>query len=77
MLYASHKPATFDLTGITPVQMDALRDALVMLTQANRTEGKDPYSDEFETMRVRHVAALELIRATNDALRAANGDEEN
>jgi hypothetical protein len=76
MLYARHNPATFDLTGLSPVQLDAVRDALAMLIQANGTKDKDPYSDEFETARLRHIAAIDVLNATHRAVREANGEKD-
>lgn len=76
MLYASHKPASFDLTGISPVQMEALVAGLAMLIDSKRMDGVDPYSDEFEQMRLQRVAAIELLNATKPARREAAGIEE-
>jgi hypothetical protein len=75
-LYARHHPATFDLTGLSPVQLDAVRVALDMLIKADLSKEKDPYSDEFETARVRHIAAIDVLKATHPAVRAANGEND-
>ena len=69
MGYASHKPATYDVTGISEQQFRALRDGLLMMIEANRMDDKELSSARAEQLRLVHVAAIELLDATSDALR--------
>lgn len=76
MLYARHNPATFDLIGLSPVQLDAVRDALVMLIDAKRQDAEGLDWETAEQFRLKHCAAIDVPRATHRAVREANGQED-
>jgi hypothetical protein len=75
MLYARHHPAAFDLTGLSPVQLDAVPDALVMLIDAQRQDAEGLDWETAEQFRLKHCAAIDVLRATNGAVREANGED--
>ena len=76
MLYARHNPATFDLTGLSPVQLDAVRDALAMLIDAKRQDAEGLGWEATEQFRLKHCAAIDVLRATHRAVREANGERD-
>ena len=74
MAYATHQPATYALNEMTEQQFAALREALILLRR--RPLPADTSSDEYEyeTQRLMHIAATDLIRATNQAAHTAAPD---
>jgi hypothetical protein len=71
-LLARYNPATFDLTGMSEIQFDALRTGLVLVIQ--KQNDADPHSDNYERIRLGQIAAKELLDWTNQTLRSRHGD---
>jgi hypothetical protein len=74
--YARHNPSTYDLTGMSETQFDALRVCLLLLLR--QPNEHDPHSDDekFEHMRLRQIAARELIEITTEAVYPTQGDNQ-
>jgi len=75
MAFAVHRPATYELTGITEREMEAIRAGLLLVINEGQI-GDDPTSQSYESFRLRLNAAKQVLTATNEAIADKKDQEE-